>query len=83
MENMEFDWTDKPLTEPQRTFIDCDKVPPITTFTEFLGCLETQKALKAREHYMQLSNHDQDEQRYLEIRIKKYKNEHETRTETV
>ena len=72
------DHTEPPLTEPQRTFIDCDNVPPITTFTEFLGCLETQRALKVREHYKQLSHHDQDEQRYLDIRIQNYKDTHES-----
>jgi hypothetical protein len=67
------------LSEQQRTFIDCDNVPPITTFTEFLGCLETQRALKVREHYKQLSHHDLNEQRYLNIRIQNYKDEHTTR----
>jgi hypothetical protein len=67
------DKTEAPLLEPQRTFIDSDLAPPIETFTEYLGCVQTEKDLKERWSYGKLSPHDANELKYLQTRINQYK----------
>jgi len=72
MATTEYDKTEPPLTVPQRTFIDCDNVPPINGADEFAACLATQNILMVRYHCKQLSTHDANELKYLETRINKY-----------
>jgi len=72
-EVMVSDHTEAPLKEARSTLIDSDLAPPIVTFTEYLGCLQTEKDLKERWEYGKLSTHDANELKYLQTRIEQYK----------